>query len=223
MKIVERNYSSKIYRPKPVVYIDNDGKFLIIATSWGNPEHAQKVIDEYQRYISAARMDVEVTSPFQYLTCYPPEVNYLRIATLITNEIMYRRENQGEYLAGLEVLALIQNKKMLSWVQVGGPSLLIQKPNLGFVPILVNQDMGKDFNTITPLPSFLLGADRMCDMKLGHCKIEKDDVLVALSSTILPMSTLTLQNQKLDLDLITSSVIQYYPNMPFWTGIITAE
>ena len=46
MKIQERSYNSKMLRPKPVLHVEADGSIVIVATSWGQPEHAQKAVEE---------------------------------------------------------------------------------------------------------------------------------------------------------------------------------
>lgn len=219
MIIQDRCYSSKIHRPMPVIFIDSENLFFIIVTSWGLPEHSQKVIEEFHRYIVASQAEVEVTSPFEFLTCYPDDVNHLRVATLLTNQFIFRQENQSEYTAGLELLAGKITKNQLSWVQVGGPSLLINKPLLGIVPITVNQDMSMDFNSLTPLPRFLLGVERTCDIKLGFFRYENTDQLIFLASSIFPSCLLSSERKFYQLSDLSQKIISTHPEMPFWIGL----
>src|SRR4051812_29355671 len=124
MKLVERSYSSKIFRPRPLVHAEQDGSLVIITTSWGVPEHAARVNDEILKYVQAARADVEVTSPFEFLSCLSDEANCLRVATMICNERFYRSDNRSDYNAGVELLVLAREGSHLSYAQVGSPNLL---------------------------------------------------------------------------------------------------
>ena len=46
MKLQERSYSTKVLRPKPLIHTEEDGSLIVVATSWGQPEHAQRALDE---------------------------------------------------------------------------------------------------------------------------------------------------------------------------------
>jgi hypothetical protein len=108
MKLQERSYSTKIMRPKPLVHSEEDGSLVVIATSWGQPEHSQRAIEEVVKYVNAAKADVEVTSPFEFLTCLTDEVNYVRTGLLIANDALYRGENKNQYFSGVEILVLFR-------------------------------------------------------------------------------------------------------------------
>lgn len=226
MKLQERSYSSKTLRPKPAIYQEDDGSLIVIATSWGQTEHANRALEEIVKYVNAARSDVEVTSPFEFLTSLSDEVNYLRIALHIANDLLYRGQNRVEYLAGVEVVALLNRGSQIAWAQVGSPNLLIQRKNQSLQPLSVSLDLSSEMSTegemLPPLPSHLLGLDPTCHVQCGHSRVESGDQLVLMaSSTIAP--SLWAQDAKTDFGTITQRMIQEAPNAPFWMGLIQVD
>lgn len=224
MKISERSYSTKVLRPKPLIHQEDDGSFLVMATSWGHPEHAQLALEEVVKYISAAKSDVEVTSPFEFLTCLTDEVNYVRTGILIANDMLYRGQNRTEYQSGVEIMALFKRGSQVAWAQVGSPSLLIQRKNQGLQPLSVIPDLSSELSsaqqTLAPLPSQLLGLDRTCYVQCGHTHVGSEDQLVLLASSVMATSLWNKENHDVDLGLITKRMIQENPESPFWLGLI---
>lgn len=220
----ERSYSTKILRPKPFLYQDEDGSVVVIATAWGSTENSQRVSDEIVKYIQAAKSDVEVTSPFEFLTCLSDETNYLRTAILIANDIVYRGDNKLEYSSGVEVLALYKKGNQVAWAQVGKPSLLIQKDGQSLQPISMGFDLAVELGTVTeklpPLPAQLLGLESKCHVQCGSFKVDTNDQLVLLSSTSIPASLWQKEFSNLDMEGITRRMIQDEPENPFWLGLI---
>lgn len=221
MKLLERSYSGKIIRPKPHLHQEEDGSLLVIATAWGDPEQAAIVVDEIAKYVNAAREDVEVTSPFEFLTCLSDEANYPRIATLIANDQLYRSENRNEYKGGVEVLTLYKKGKQLAWAQIGNPSLFLKRGSQSLLPLSVSTDLSAQINSsFPPLPSDVLGLERTCNIRSGHVLIMPGDQLVLLASAGIPDSLLGV-NQTLDLSSITNQMIQENSERPFWLGIVS--
>lgn len=224
MKLQERSYSTKILRPKPLIHREEDGSLIVLATVWGQPEHGQRVLDEVAKYVNAAKSDVEVTSPFEFLTCLTDEVNYVRTGVLIANDILYRGENKTEYISGVEVLVLLKKDSQIAWAQVGCPSLFIQRGNQSLQPLSIGLDLSSEridsTQTQAPLPSQLLGLDPTCYVQCGHTYIKPEDQLVLLASSAIASSLWEKQSHRTDMDSITRSMIQDNPESPFWLGIV---
>ena len=220
MNLIERSYSGKIIRPKPHLVVNEEKDLIIICTSWGAPEHAEKAAEEIQKYVHSAKADVEVTSPFEFLTCLTDEVNYLRTSLLIVNDYLYRSENRTEYYAGVEALVLFKRGRQLAWAQVGGPSILIQRSGGSMQPLSVSGDFASEKQDLMgPLPQNLLGTDRSCFINVGHTTFDENDKLVLVASSILS-THLWRRSQDLDLNGITQSMIQENSENPFWLGIV---
>lgn len=228
MKIVERSYSSKLLRPRPVIHAEADGSLIIITTSWGPAEHASRVNDEILKYVQAAVADVEVTSPFEFLTCLSDEANYLRVATMICNERFYRADNKVEYTAGVEMLVLLKRGAHIAFAQVGGPHLMIQRPGQDLAPVSVQYETALELAntgapTLPPLPQTLLGIDSSINIRSGDFRHHSQDQLVAYAGSFWPgqlwqdMSA----TRGLDLTSMTNRLAQKNPDAPFWLGLIT--
>lgn len=238
MRIEERSYSTKTVRPRPAIYIEPDGSFVVISTSWGDPEHGFKVNEDIAKYIQAATADVEVTSPFEFLGSLTTEANYLRIATLISNEALYRGINKADYQAGVETLLLLRKGSQIAFAQAGSPHLLIQKRNRLVTPISVSLDAGLEMggdsqDPLSPLPQTLLGIDSSLNIRTGDFRVDEGDRLLLYAGNIWPKSLWSSEwnpqgnsqasQSQSDLQLLTQKLVQAAPESPFWLGIVTLE
>ncbi|MBO9667433.1 MAG: hypothetical protein J7501_11560 [Bdellovibrio sp.] len=225
MKIQERSYSTKIMRPKPLIHSEEDGSLVVVATSWGQPEHGQRALDEVVKYVSAAKADVEVTSPFEFLTCMTDETNYVRTALMIANDALYRGENKNSYNSGVEILVIFKRGLQLAWAQVGSPSMFIQRENQKLQPLSINTDLSSELRSseenLPPLPGQLLGLDRTCYIQCGHTFVREGDQIVLLAGTSIATSLWTLEPHEGNLGRITDRMIQEEPESPFWLGLIS--
>lgn len=227
MKIQERSYSTKMFRPRPEIYAEPDGSLLVVTTSWGDPEHAVRFNEDVAKYIQAARADVEVTSPFEFLTSLTNEANYLRISALIANESFYRSDNKADYQAGLETLMLLRVGSQLAYAQVGAPHLLIQKADRLVAPVSMNYDASLEMSgeqgiLLPPLPQSLVGIDMNLNIRAGHFRIDDRDRLILYSGSIWP-EALWGATATTDLQQLTQKVVQKNPEAPFWLGLVHLE
>lgn len=215
MKLEQRSYGGKIFRPKPIVHLEDD--LLVLATCWGSGDHTPKVIDEVVKYVTAATGDVEVTTPFERLSGLSDAANFLRIACLLANDYAFRNENKSEYNAGYELLALHRSQSQLSWAQVGGPHVLLKKPKKPVQPVALQQDHWQ----LPPLPTQLLGLDHNCQVYCGDFKVQSQDQIILASSGLLP-SALWMESAKdsVHLQQVTQWLVQENPDSPFWLGLI---
>ncbi|MGE5085500.1 MAG: hypothetical protein ACM3MG_04315 [Bacillota bacterium] len=224
MKIQERSYSTKIMRPKPLIHSEEDGSLVVIATSWGQPEHAQRATEEVVKYVNAAKADVEVTSPFEFLTCTTDEVNYVRTGLLIANDALYRGENKSQYFSGIEILVVFKRGSQIAWAQVGCPSLLIRRQHQSLQPLSMGLDLAAEMKSsefdLPPLPGQLLGLDRTCNIQSGHTLAQEGDQLVLLASATVATSLWGLPPDQVDLNHVANRMIQDSPETPFWLGLV---
>ncbi|XGC81278.1 hypothetical protein ACES2L_02125 [Bdellovibrio bacteriovorus] len=225
MKLQERSYSTKILRPKPLIYQEDDGSLIVIATSWGQPEHAQRALDEVVKYVRAAQSDVEVTSPFEFLSCLTDEINYVRTGILIANDLLYRGENKMEYFSGVEILAIFKRGTQVAWAQVGAPTLMIQRKNRSLQALSIGNDLSSEFPDLNlpPLPAQLLGLEPTCYIQCGHTHVVEGDQLVLLASSNVATSLWSKEYQEADLSTITTRMIQEDPEAPFWLGLVSID
>ncbi|MEK6772490.1 MAG: hypothetical protein AABY64_01000 [Bdellovibrionota bacterium] len=224
MKIRERSYSGHSSRPKPLIHEEFGGELWVFATPWGNSSVGQIVTDAIVKYISAARGDVEVTSPFEFMTCYSSEANALRVATLLANDLLYRSENKSEYATLIELVVLWKKDKKISWVQCGGPQIFIKKPGQDLCALSVVVDNSMDIfavnNEISPLPSMGLGLESSCPLSVGSCVMEQDDQLILLSCSKTPRDLWQITDSDIDLQKMIQKMSPQVDNRPFWVGIL---
>lgn len=227
MKLQERSYSGKVIRPKPHVHVEDDGSLLILATSWGQAEHAVLAANEVAKYVNAAKEDIEVTSHFEFMTCLSDEANYVRTALLIANEALYRGENRREYSSGVELLALFRRGQQVAWAHVGSPSLFIQRKNQNLQPLSIAQDLSSEISSpeelMPALPGQLLGLDPTCDVRTGHVLLNAEDQLILLSSAQVAPALWCHGTAPWDIASVTQRMIQESPSSAFWLGLVAAS
>lgn len=224
MKITERSYSTKVFRPRPDIYVEPDGTLIVVTTSWGNQEHAARLNEDIAKYVQAAKADVEVTSPFEFLTSLTNQANYLRIAALIANEAFYRGDNKADYQAGLETLVILKTESQIAYAQVGAPHLLIQKSDRLMSPISVNYDSsvemsGDDGSLLPPLPQTLIGVEASLNLRVGDFRTDESDRLILYAGGVWPESIWN-SSYTADLQQLTQKIVQKNPDAPFWLGIV---
>lgn len=224
MKIKERSYSGRSARPKPLVREEFGGELWVIATTWGNADAGPVIVEEIVKYISAARGDVEVTSPFEFRTCYTSEANALRVAALLANDQLYRGENKSDYNSMIEIVALWKKERQISWVQCGGPQIFMKKPGQDLYALSVMIDNARDIlgvhGEISPLPSVGLGLENSCALSVGSCVMEPEDQLVLLSSSKTPRDLWQLTDSELDLQKIVKKIGPQMDDQPFWLALL---
>jgi hypothetical protein len=221
MKLQERSYSTKMLRPKPTVYAEADGSLMVLATAWGQPEHAQRVVTEVVNYVNAAKSDVEVTSPFEFMTCLSDEVNYVRTGVLIANDLLYRGENKMEYFSGVELTVLYRKGSQVAWAHVGGPHILIKRGSSALQPMSFSLDLSSEHaDVMAPLPSQLIGLDPTCYVQCGHTAVQEDDQIVLLGCSHLP-SSIWQPYASSNLNELSQYLVQERPELPFWLGVVS--
>ncbi len=224
MRLRERSYSGRSARPKPIVREEFGGEFWVIATSWGNADAGMPVVEEIVKYVSATRGDVEVTSPFEFMSCYTSEANALRVAALLSNDRLYRGENKIEYNSLVEVVALWKTDRQLSWVQCGSSQLFMKKPGQDLHPLCVSNDQMRDVLGIhaeaSPLPAAGLGLESSCPLSIGSCVMEEEDQIILFSSSKIPRDIWQLTDSEIDLQKIINKIGSQMEDQPFWLGIL---
>ena len=224
MKIKERCYSTKVIRPRPLLHLEPDGSLLVVTNSWGQPEQAQNAMNEVVKYINGAKSDVEVTSPFEFLTCLSDEVNYARTGILVANEMLYRGSNRNQYFSGVEILTLSRRGNQVAWAQVGSPNIYLQRNQRRLQPLSVCQDLSSEIEeeggSLPPLPGQLMGLEMSCNVQCGSTVVRSGDQLILLSSSCITSALWSKDSAKLDLAEVTKLMIQESPDSPFWLGIV---
>lgn len=225
MGFEQRSYGGKVFRPTPEVHVEDDGSFGVIATPWGARPGAKKVIDTLTDFILSAKQDMEATSPFQKLACLSPLANSLRAGLMLANDLVYRDENKAEYISGVEVLVFSHSGGELAFAQVGYPHLFLARPGLPWIPLSIQIDMSGEMSRppeiLPPLPQNLIGLHNTTNMNLSSFKTQEGDRLIFLSHSVVSHPFFALKSEDASIDNITEMLSKYYPDTPFWLGILS--
>lgn len=224
MKLFERSYSGKLFRPRPEVHIEEAGELLIVATPWGPRSAAKKTIQIIQDYFLSRQQDEEATSPFSKMTCLSPLANNLRVAVKLANDAIYNEDNKNEYISGVEIFALARSGHEVAWVQVGHPSPLLLRPMRVPLPLGSLQDLSVEFSrgreTLPPLPHKILGLDVTSDFAVESFCTGANDGLLLISRSSLPPDILSSSEKINSLDQASRWLAHDNPELPFWVGLL---
>lgn len=219
----ERSYGGRLLRPTPEFHIEDDLSFGIIATPWGPRSSANKVIEILRDFVQSAREDNEVTSPFQKLTNLSPLANSLRAGIMLANDSIYRDENKAEYVSGVEVFAFAHAHGEFAFAQVGFPNLFLLRAGLPWVPLSVQVDLATELSAadkiLPPLPQNLIGLHTTTNLNVSSLRTTPGDQFILLSHPFFSLTSHLTYDQS-DLDTISRSLANSYPDQPFWLGII---
>jgi hypothetical protein len=223
MILSERSYSGKVFRPRPEIHCDPSGNLCIIATPWGHRSSARKVIQHIVDFFMSARSDEEVTSPFQVLENLTPTANNLRVAVMLANDSIFREENRAEYLTGIELFVAAKNQNELTWLQIGGPHVYLDRPGYELKAIGVDTDWSASYSNqhlLAPLPSQLLGLAATSNFAVHSIHVESDDRLVVVQRSVIPASLLAAQRSQRNLNHMSQILARQSTDLPFWLGLV---
>ena len=213
MSFQQRSYSSKIFRPKPVVDFDSLTGTTLVVTSWGSPELAGQAIKTFKDFLSLSSEDnaTRIGAQSESLGSIG---NRLRSAALLINEQIYTQENNREYLEGIELAAVSVQENLLSWVQIGSPHILVSSPK-GLQPICYTPG----FTQSAPLVSLGLGLEKVPQLNCGSFSLNKssNEKILFLARTEIPPALYALKSA--DINLASQVLCSDDPEMPFWCGI----
>lgn len=220
MSFQQRSYpGNNATLPKPEVFFDAQEKLLIIATPWGSSAGAKKMVATISEYYLATKSDKEATSPFRRLDYLSPTANNLRIATLVANELLYREENRNEYRSAVELFVGSIHERELAWVQVGYPSILLQRSGQSLLPISVQMGLSNEVQhsgePLPPLPSSLIGISPEPNLSIQSICPKPGDSLVLISRSWIPREIFKSSIKTFD-DL--SKSLSRDGSEPFWLG-----
>jgi hypothetical protein len=200
---------------------------LIVATPWGSRDAARKVIERMLEYLAFASQDREATSPLPRLSCLSNAANNLRTAAMLANDMLYREDNSDEYRAGVEIFAATLSQNELSWVQVGGPHILLGRGKRSLLPIGSTVDLALDLGlgatNLPALPAQLLGLDSNVNLTINSFRARPNDSLVLLSHSHVPENLFSWKSNSLDSQKIVRALSQSDAHTAFWLGLLSIK
>lgn len=218
MDLVQRSYSGHSFRPRPLVEENPATQTFIVVTSWGAPEHSQKVADLIKEHMNLSE-DADSTNVGTFVQGLTDEGNRLRAAAQIANQYLYKNENSREYSAAVELALISVRRKVLSWVQIGNPHLILSTPK-GIEPLCYSPDWSWQLQQSSPLVGKALGLERTCNLNCGSYRLqgEGDEKLMLIARSAVPGNLYTLK--KIDLMMSSQLLVEDNSEAPFWLGIL---
>lgn len=224
-----RPYPGENSRPTPEILIDESTNSVFVVVPWGNREAAKKVIARMTEYLAFAAQDREATSPLPRLTCLSTSANNLRTAALLANDMIFREDNREEYRAGVELFAATLYHNELSWLQVGGPQLLLGRNAQSLLPLGSNIDLALDLRDwrseveLPALPAQLLGLDANVNLTINSFRARAGDRLILLNHSQTPDITFSWKSDQLKMDDMVRLLARHSPRAAFWLGLLEIE
>ncbi len=226
IKISERSYGGKKFRPPVIVDFEKSNNLLLCVTPWGQPDIADKVIQSVKSFVTMAFEDTELTVPYARKENLQQMGNILRMAVIMASEKIFNEFNKEEYTSGFEVFAAVQDGPQWIYVSCGQPSLVINRKDMGSVPL----SQAVDLNVLTlrnsildPLPNQLLGLGQHPPIQYGNVYLKDTDKLALISRTYLPNQFFELNRERFNSDEIAKTLAKENQEVPFWLGFIDVD
>ncbi len=220
MKFQERNKPGKDHRfPMPEIYYSEKDQVLLVAMTWGASHGGKRAIERAKDYFQAASLDREATSPFPKLEQYSSRTNNLRISTLLANELLFREDNQKEYITGVEFTAIQFKRPELSIIQYGGPYCIYQKAGQR-ISVLSNERNSAFLHGMnSPLPKYLLGVQKSPDLRTHSYVFEAGDKLLLIASNQLPLSIFQ-EGIDWSFEVLEKLLMNDLEDQAYWLGLL---
>ena len=226
MRIQERSFSGKIFRPTPKSYLSSNKKLITVITPWGqeaaSPKEVFETIETQYNFFSE---DKESTHPFPKLTSLTSVENDMRTAVIQTNQVVFNNVNQEEYSMGFELFFATVIENILTVIQVGQPFILIDRPNqfLQNIGHTVSNHLGhlkKSQTLLPPLPYQLLGIHEDISFHPFFFRFQLNDRLILINRDTIPPKWFTLKREERTLENLSKQAAEENPNLPFWLAIV---
>lgn len=193
-ELQHRAYGGHSFRPKPYIYQSDD--LLIVASSWGSSDMAQRCAEKLMKRGS--------------------EIGDAK-ALLEMNLDILRNENKREYSEAVEIAIFRIKNKTLSWAHVGSPHVFLSYEK-GLQPLCYYLDWSAQFNQAAPIVCSALGLQENIQINSGSYKIEPGHRLIMLSRSYVPSTFYAITN--LNLQNISDTLIAESEQNPFWVGLV---
>ncbi len=223
IKLTERSYGGKKFRPNTVVDFEPSNNLLLCVTPWGQTGVAEKVIQSIKSFVTMANEDTELTVPYARKENLQHFGNILRMAVIMASEKINSEFNKEEYTCGFEIFAAIKDGPQWIYVSCGQPTLVVHRPDTGTLPL----SQAIDLNVLTlknpihdPLPNQLLGLGQHPPIQYGNIRLRGRDKFALISRTYLPSAFFQLNKDEFDIDRISRTLADDNQEVPFWLGFI---
>jgi hypothetical protein len=216
-EIQQRSYTNGVYyRPKPYVLERSDSHLLTVSIPWGPVESARRVGQIVTEQFELLDRD-DMTTPFESIPSISSAANRLRMGALTANQSLFRQDNGKIWRSAVELCGIHFDRRVLSWVQVGCPHLLLLEKNM-IHPLAYEPDWSQQSGNQGPLFSQALGLEGLVPLKAGSLRVSPGAQLLMIARSALPRTL--FQFEKFELESLVQSLIDDDHEAPFWAGLI---
>ena len=225
MRLQERSFSGKTFRPKPDWYSSSDNKVLMALTHWGTETgNTKEIFEEIESLYCSLSEDRESTHPFPKLMSLNPIENNMRTAVTQANQTIYDRLNQETYSTGFELFFATLEKDIMTIIQIGHPIILVDSlhQTLRVVGQVTDLNFGAKKNKQTlasPLPYQLLGTHEDILFYTFRFRFRPEDRLILLNRNSIPSNWFNCAKKDRTLEKLSTLATEDNPLIPFWMAI----
>ena len=226
MKLEQRSFSGKSFRPVPEVFLSKELQLFAIVTPWGPTDQSQKVLEFLSQNYESFCSDEEKTKIYSGLESLSEEENVLRSLLLSCNEWIFNSQNEGkEYKFGYEIICGNFKNGKLSFLQVGQPFIYLDRigiplQSLGHV-LDFSALFSKKNRRLPPLPSSLIGLYPDTHFSVFSLPVLPEDKLLFISRDFAPGSILDIPRKNRNLEQFLSFLTQENEQSPVWLGLLS--
>ncbi len=226
MKLDQRCFSGKIFRPQPEILIDESLQMFAIATPWGPADQTKKVLGFLAQNYESFSADEEKTSVYSKLESLSDEENSLRSLTLACNEWIFNELNGGKaHNFGYELLVGAFKNGKLIFIQAGHPFIYLDRPDIPLQALGHVLDFSALFSQegvrLPPLPSTLMGLHPDTHFSVFSFPVLSEDRLLFISRDFAQSSLLDIPRPQRNLSHLASVLAEESGESPFWLGILS--
>ncbi len=219
MKMNERSFSGRFFRPRPIVEAFDNSKSLLIAVPWGAKEPAENVLQSTRESIVAVsgQHDPEMTVAIGQSAVVESVQQRMCRAVRLANEKNYLQYNAADYSSAAEFLGLVVEDKTLSWAQVGAIHLLIYNQK-GLQPLCYSPDWAWQIQQDAPLLCQGIGLDSTCQIQTGSYRLLGNETVICIARSYIPQQLFAAGSP--DLEELTRILAEESEQTPFWITTI---
>ena len=223
MKLDQRSFVGKSFRPQPEVLISESLQMFAMVTPWGPREQSQKVLEFLSQNYESFCSDEEKTSIYSHLESLSEEENILRSLVLACNDWIFNEQNKGkEYNFGYELVCGNFKNGKLVFLQAGHPCVYLDRPEIPLQSLGPVLDFSALFahngQRLPPLPSVLVGLYPDTHFSVFSFPVLPEDRLIFISRDVASGSILDLGRDHRGLDQLLSALVKENEQSPLWLG-----
>ena len=222
MKLSQKSFAGKSFRPLPELHIKEDLNMFCLLTAWGPRQKNKAVLDFLSQNYESFFEDEEKTKAYSKSESLSSGENTVRNLLLACNEWVFKELNEKKAVqfAYELVFGLFENGKFC-FAQVGQPFIYLDRPGLPLQSMGAALDFSALFakkgKRLPPLPSSLIGLYPDSYFPVFSLPIQPEDRLFFISRDFIPMEILQASKER-SLDNFLKLLTSENEQSPCWLG-----